>query len=342
MRFALAEPLVRHCTRFSGRVRGAPAAVAVIFTVLLVAGCQPNASATPATSVTVAVVQGLDTAPLYRAGTDGDFTEAGLHITIDSVPTVSAAIAALTSGKADVAAGDYFSFFYAQATARHQDLRVVADAYDCASGIMAVLTNPRSGITKPQDLAGKTIATPPATGVPASASKPYNLETLVTQSLLATDNVDPATISWQPMATNRLVSALARGTVSAILVQQPYILQAETQLGAVSVLDSCSGATASLPLSGYFTTKSFAAGNTPALETLRSILQQEQGTVMQAMDIRHQIAHQPGMTAQSAGLVTLGTYATTLSAASLQRVADLMLDPLKLNSALDVQGMLVR
>jgi hypothetical protein len=129
----------------------------------------------------------------------------------------------------------------------------VADAYDAAPSVMEVLARPDTGITKPQQLEGKTIGTPEPQEMPFSATLPYSEETLATQSVLTTDGVSPSSVHWRAMPTDELVSALQNHQVSAILATEPTIYQAEIQLGAAEVLDSCSGQTASLPLAGYFT-----------------------------------------------------------------------------------------
>ncbi len=345
------SPLSRRYGRSDRLGRRWPATAAAVATVLLAAGCGIGGGGSSGVthvnaSLTVAVFPGVDTAPLYIAQHDGDLAAAGLHVTINQVSSVSAALAALQSGKANVAAGDYVDFFYAQSKARHPDLRIVADAYDCAAGVMQVLTLPNSGITKPQQLETKIVGTPEPQGIPVVTSKqqgtaPYSQEMLLTRSALDSQNVNSAKITWLPMPASGLVPALRSHTVNAILVQEPYIFQAESTLGAVPVLDSCTGATASLPLDGYFTTSSFAASNTPALDAFRSVVQQEQAAATQQMTVRQQLAALPNMTQQAAALVTLGAYPPTLSAARIQRIADLMLTYLVLGSGLTAQDMIV-
>ena len=136
--------------------------------------------------------------------------------------------------------------------ASRPDLRIVADGYHAAPGVMEVLTLPNSGITTPQDLEGKTIGTTEPQVIPVQKGVPYSLETVATQSVLENDGVNPARVKWKPLPSGDLINALADRQVNAILIQEPYIYEAESRLGAIEVLDSCSGATASLPLSGYF------------------------------------------------------------------------------------------
>jgi NitT/TauT family transport system substrate-binding protein len=292
----------------------------------------------------VAATPGVDDAPLYLAVKDGTFTSAGLDVKIKTYQSVSQELQALAGGQVDVAAGDYVDFFWEEANSK-LNLRIVADGYHAAPGVMEVLTLPGSNITTPQDLEGKTVGTPEPQVIRAQKNAPYSLETVATQSVLENDGVDqpllpPARqVKWRPMPSGDLISALENHQVSAILVQEPYIYEAESSHGAVEVLDSCSGATASLPLSGYFATGSFAHKNPEALEDFRSALQQAQADAVQPGPVEAVLAHNSGMSMETASLVTIGAYPTSLNAASLQRVADLMFNFGLLGQTLNVAGM---
>jgi NitT/TauT family transport system substrate-binding protein len=309
-----------------------------------VAGASPGTPADGTTTITVAAAPGVDDAPLYLAVKNGIFQSAGLNVKITSYQSVSQELQALAAGKADVAAGDYVDFFWEQAHSK-LNLRVVADGYHAAPGVMEVLALPTSNITTPQNLEGKTVGTPEPQVIRVPKGVPYSLETVATQSALENDGVNLAQlpndrqVKWRPMPSGDLINALADHQVNAILVQEPYIYEAESRLGAVEVLDSCSGATASLPLSGYFATGSFAHKNPDAVEDFRSALQRAQAVAVQPGPVEDVLAHDSGMTMETASLVTIGAYPTSLDAASLQRVAGLMFNFSVLGQTLNVAGM---
>jgi NitT/TauT family transport system substrate-binding protein len=313
---------------------------------LLATGCQVpwNSSGQAAGSeqITVAVVPNVGNAPLQVAVKDGLFVEHGVHVTVRTYQTLAQAYAALSSGQAEVISGDYAGLLYLQAPAAHARLRLIADGYDAAPGVMEVLTLPGSAIKAPQDLEGQAVATPPQELAPFSADAPYNSETLATEAVLQSDGVSPPSVQWKAMAPSSMISALRDHTVSAIVTTQPYILQAETELGAVELLDACSGVTASLPLAGYFTTAGFARGHAAALHGFRSALNAATASTVQLGTVRTVLRTLPGMSAREAALVTIGQYPTFLSVGQVQRVADLMYGTGMITATIAVRSLVFR
>jgi NitT/TauT family transport system substrate-binding protein len=329
------------------RSRAVSAGIAAVTVSLLAAGCHvPGTASSSAgltrSSITVAALPGVDDAPLYIALHNGLFANAGLTVNIQTYSSVGKEIAALTNGSADIAVGDYADFFFAQDAADHPGFLIVADGYDAAPSVMQVLTRPGSGVATPHQLVGKIIGTPEPQEMPFSTTLPYSEETLATQSVLTNDGVSPASVHWKAMPSEQLVGALRSGAVSAILATEPVIYQAQAQLGATSVIDSCSGQTASLPLSGYFTLGSFARKYRGTVLAFRSALLKAQSQSAQVAPVQAALASDEHMGAQTASLVTLGVYPTSLKASNLQRVASLMSSFNLLNPPLNVAKMIFR
>jgi NitT/TauT family transport system substrate-binding protein len=345
MRLALLRASAVGGRSFVGRSRAVPGIITSLAAVLLVAGCNAggtggSASTHNQASLTVAAVPGIDDAPLYIAAEDGQFTAEGLRVQIKDYGSAGSEIRALRDGSADVAAGDYVDFFYAQDS--KPGMLIVAEGYDAVAGVMEVLVASDSGITAPQQLAGKIIGTPEPQEIPYSPTIPYSMETLATQSALQDDGVDPTSVRWKPMPSPDLIGALRSGRVSAILVTEPYIVQAEQQVGAGEVLDSLSGTTANLPLSGYFTTTSFARAHGGALTAFRAALQSVQANANTGASARAAIARYADMNPQTAALVTIGDYQTSPNASSLQRVSNLLADFGVIAKPLNIDSMIFR
>ncbi len=352
MRFAQARSLLAkgpadRASRWPRRGSRRPflaVAVTGLAAVTLTAGCQVGGShagqSTGTTTITVAAIRGVDTAPLFIAIKDGAFARAGLDVKIRNYQSVGQELEAVSKGNVDIASGDYVDFFNMAAKFKHPFLSIIADGYHAGPGVMEVLTYPGSGITSPQQLAHKTIGAPLAQGIANSTSAPYSIETLATTSVLSSDGVNTDDITWKPMPTTSLITALKSHKVSAILVEEPYIFQVESELGAYAVLDSCSGATANLPLSGYFASSAFVNQRPTAVREFRSVLQQAQKSAVLLGPVRHELAKDPGMSMEAASLITIGSYPTSLNAASLQRVANLMFNFEMLNQSLNVSSLI--
>jgi NitT/TauT family transport system substrate-binding protein len=321
--------------------RALAAAAATLAIAGLTAGCSGGSggSADATGTITVAAIKGVDTAPLYAgAKAGGAFAKAGINVMIKNYTSVAAEISALRAGKVDVAAGDYVDFLYSES--RTPGLLIVADGYHAAPGVMEALTLPDSRITSARGLIGKRVGTPQAqelTNVPGG--KPYSLESLAAQSVLNDDNINPSQVHFVPMPPGDLVSALRDHRVDAIVVQEPYIFEAQSLAGATEVFDACSGATSDLPLSGYFSTKAYASRNTPLLTAFRDQLEKVQASAAQPGPVRTVLASESGMQ-HSASLITIGSYPTTLNPASPTRVATLMFNSEILGSTLNIPAMI--
>src|SRR5215469_1962757 len=126
----------RDRAKWSGAVRrpgrraaGVTAAAAGLL--LLVTGCHvPGTSSSAAEptgsgTVTVAAPAEVGDAPLYIGMKDGLFRQAGLNVRVVPYSSVSAEVAALRSGQADIAFGDYADMFYAQEKKPSPQLNIV-------------------------------------------------------------------------------------------------------------------------------------------------------------------------------------------------------------------------
>jgi NitT/TauT family transport system substrate-binding protein len=309
-------------------LRVAPA----LLLVALVSGCNflgigSSGGVSGSGPITVAVVPGIDNAPLQVAVTEGLFRQNGLNVVVKDYPSIGAEYRALTSGQAQVAAGDYTDFFYMQSSGGAK-LRLIADGYDAVSNSMAILTLPNSGITTPQQLQGLPggVAAAPAQLVQAGKAVPFNIQTLAAQEVLQNDGVSSSTVTWTAMQPQNMIGALRAGQVKAILVTEPYILQAEEQLGAVELVNASTGVTDGLPMSGYFSLASYQHANPSAVQAFQKALAQAQSECAQRGLVQGALSHLTGMTTGESALVTLGTYPASLNVGQVQRVATLMYD----------------
>lgn len=307
-------------------------ALVVLSAAVLASGCQvlgigASGGAAGSGTVTVAVVPGIDSAPLRVAVAGRLFQQRGLNIVVKDYQSLDAEFQALASGQAQIAVGDYTGFLYEQATG-HTALRLVSDSYDAAPNSVAILTLPNSGVTTPQQLQGLSggVATPLAQISPYSEAVPYNIQTLAAEQVLQNDGVSPSGVNWKQMQAQDMIGALRSGQVKAILATEPYILEAEEQLGAVEVVDASSGVTSGLPMSGYFSLAAYARAHPSAVQAFQGALDQAQSQCAQRGPVQAVLSQLAGLTTRDAAQVTLGTYPTSLNVGQVQRVAVLMYD----------------
>ncbi|HEX6521668.1 MAG TPA: ABC transporter substrate-binding protein [Streptosporangiaceae bacterium] len=321
----------------------------VLSVVLLASGCDVfggggSGAVSGSGSITVAVVPGIDNAPLRVAGQDGLFQQHGLNVTIKDYQSVSDETQALTTGHAQIAIGDYTGFLYQQAVdGGSLRLRLIADGYDAASNSVAILTLPNSKITTPQQLENQPggVATPPAQIVVGpNSAVPYNIQTLAAEEVLQNDGISPSSVNWDHMPAQDMITALRNGQVKAILATEPYILEAEEQLGAVEVVNASSGVTSGLPMSGYFSLASYAHANPSVVQAFQQALDQAQADCAQRGPVQAVISDLTGMSARDAALVTVGTYPTSLNVGQVQRVAALMYDSGMISSPVSMSALI--
>ena len=318
----------------SPRRRVSLAATAGVAAALLAAGCSSSGSSSPSSSsgsgsksaspsasaleqshITVGALPVVDDAGLYLANKLGYFTQEGLTLTIAPVTQSTQAIPDMLHGSIAIISGaNYVSFFEAQAKGTVQ-FKVLAEGVTCQPDTFGIAALPSSGITKPADLAGKTVA----------VNLLSNIQTLTLNAVLKADGVNPASVHYVVIPFPSMIAALKAHQVSAISAVQPFLTGAEATDGAKEVTSSCDGPVAHMPMSGYFATQSWAQQNPNTARAFQTALLKGQayadanpGAVKSILPTYIKI------TPQAAGQVTLGTYPSTLDPAQLQQVLTLM------------------
>jgi NitT/TauT family transport system substrate-binding protein len=304
-------------------------AAAAGLTVVLAAGCSgggASAGSTVSSTVTIAAIPGIDTAPLYLAQRDGMFAAEGLtHVVIRTYSSETADLSALADGQADIAASDYGDIFYAQS--QNPDLRILSDGYDATAGVLEVVTLPaKSGITSPAQLANQHIGVPEEQVLPGlSGSGPVSLDAAAATQVLTNYLGNAAQyVQWEPMSQQQEISELESGQLPAALISEPYIYEAESEFGVTEVLDACSGSTASLPLTGYVATKAWVKDNPAAAADFQAAIASAQAQASMTGQVQQILPKTTGMSVADADLSTIGSYPTSTSAINLERVVRLM------------------
>lgn len=320
--------------KYSRLTRFGLSAVSAVSVAVLAAACSSggssSASAPPATSggasasgsagggsaagtnIVVGSLPVLDTAGLQVAIKEGYFKQAGLNVTVKTVTQSTAAIPDLLHGSIDVIGGaNYVSFLEAQANGTFP-VEFLAPAVNCSANSYGVVVMPSSGVAKPSDLAGKTIA----------VNLTQNIQTLTTDAALKAAKV--GAVKYVQVPFPDMVSALKAGRVSAISAVEPFLAGA-LAAGGKLVTSTCTGPVADFPLSGYVTTQTWAQQHPAAAKAFQQALEKGNAYANAHPDaVRSVLPTYTSMTAQAAATVPLGTYPATIDASLLQRVVTLM------------------
>jgi NitT/TauT family transport system substrate-binding protein len=143
------------------------------------------------------------------------------------------------------------------------------------------------------------------------------------------------------MPQSKEISELKSGQLKAILVTEPYVYQAQ-QAGAVELLDACSGATAGIPLAGYFTSSSWAANNSKAAAAFKAGLARANADAAMPGPVQSVLQQYAKYSKQEAALITTGVYPVSTVTASIQRTANALWSVGMIPGQLDVSKMIVK
>jgi NitT/TauT family transport system substrate-binding protein len=325
-----------------------------------IAGCAGGGpSGTPVSgTITIAATPGVDDAPLWLAQQKGMFTAVGLHVKIVQVGSDAKELQAVEDGQAQIAAADYGNIFYQQSYGA-ANLKILADAYDAGSGTAEILVGPHfaSSITSPADLKNVAIGMPSDSAIPFPKVTGTTGQSTVLQpnsdSLLAAAATRLASayliggadkLHWLPKTEQQEVADLQSGQLDAALLTEPYIYEAESEFGATSIMDVFSGATGTLPLTGYVATAPWVHSHPAAVSDFQTAIVRAQSQAAMVGTAQKELTSLPGagFTTTSSEMVSIGTYPTATSANALQRVYLLLSDEGDLASkAANIPSMLV-
>ncbi|WIY07591.1 ABC transporter substrate-binding protein [Amycolatopsis mongoliensis] len=325
--------------RSSGRVRACRAALALA-AVTVLTGCAALGSTSSDTSssgsglekptLKVSILPTTDLAPFWLAQDSGYFKDEGL--TVDSVVAASgqASLAKSISGEADIAFSTYPPFFTARSSGA-ADMQLVADATSVNAKSNAIVTVPNSPVKTIFDLADKKIA----------ITAKNTASDLLTRSVMQDHGVDYSKVKWVLIPLPNIAAALQQGQADAAYLPEPYITQAAKTVGAIPVIDINSGATQDFPLTGYGATRKWVRENPKTLSAFQRAMQR---ATHEATNDRSKVepllVRFAKIDEDTAKLLTLPGYGSTLDSRRLQRVPDLLLQLGVIPSPIDVNSMI--
>ncbi|MFD9895562.1 ABC transporter substrate-binding protein [Amycolatopsis sp. NPDC059027] len=264
-------------------------------------------------SIKVSVMSVIDTTPLRLAVDGGYFKAEGLDVQTIEVPDGQTSLTKLISGEADVAFSSYQPFFSAKAK-NTADIRLVADAVSASPKSNEIITGANSSVKGIADLAGKKVA----------ITAKNTASDLLTRSVLKDHGVDPNKVNWVQMGMSNVAPALKNGDIDAGYLAEPFLTQAGKTAGAVPLADAASGATQDFPLAGYGALGKFVTDSPKTLAAFQRAMQKATRDAADRAKIEPLAVKYAKVDQDTAALLTLPTFVSTLDARRLQRVPDLM------------------
>lgn len=275
----------------------------------------PSSAKLEQSSITVGALPVVDSAGLYLANKLGYFKQEGLTVKIAPVTQSTQAIPDMLHGTIAIIGGaNYVSFIEAQAKGTAQ-FKVVAEGVTCKPNTFGVAVLPSSGITKPADLAGKTVA----------VNLTNNIQTLTLNAVLKADGVDPSKVKYVVIPFPNMVTALKAKQVDAISAVEPFLGGALGADGAKQVVSSCDGPVANMPMSGYLATSAWTQKNPNTAKAFQTALLKAQAYAdANPSAVKAILPTYTKVTAAQANALPLNNYPSTLDPAEMTKVITVM------------------
>ncbi|GAA3611057.1 ABC transporter substrate-binding protein [Nonomuraea rosea] len=301
---------------------------------LVVTGCSGSGESTgKKTDLLIGQYPGADSAPLFIAMERGFFKEEGLTVKQEPIQAPQAVLPKLSNGQMDIVLGSYATILTIQEKGTEK-FKYIADSYQGAPGAFGVMVAKDSPIKQVADLKGKKVGINIIGGLGTLTMSPH----------LKQAGLDPAQgkdVTYVVIPTTEWLSALDKGSVDAVWMTDPYLSQAKKQLGATMLLDTMSGPTDGLPITGWAATEKWTKDNPETLAAFQRAMAKAQKIAADDKTAVTKIL--PTFTkipAETAATINLGAYPTSLSAQRIQRVADLMQEAGLLKQKIDVNSMI--
>jgi NitT/TauT family transport system substrate-binding protein len=231
-----------------------PIAMSVITALATGCGTVSSTASSPAQAgpeqadITVAALPAADLAGLYIALDQGLFSQQGLHVRIEPIPSSQAIIAAQLKGQVDISAGSYIPYIAAQAAGAR--FHVLAEASTLRPDTRVLVTPAYSPIVAITRLVGRTIA----------VNATNSIGTLLTSVLLSDHGISPTRVHFvtDQQGFPAMPARLQAGAWSAAFLAEPYITLAGEKYGDRVLADLDQGSAVNFPIDGYVATTAWA------------------------------------------------------------------------------------
>ncbi|MGB3440760.1 MAG: ABC transporter substrate-binding protein [Actinophytocola sp.] len=286
------------------------------------------------TTLKVGVMIGIDCAGAQLALLNDAFAEEGLKIEAQTVQSGAIAIPQLAAGELDITFGNWVSFIKAQ-SAGAVDMKFISESYlSTPNSNFAVIAGKDAQINSPKDLEGKKIA----------VNAKGNINELLLRAVLTANDVDFNKIkdNLVEMPFPAMAAAIQNGQIDAAATIDPFVTDAMKTTGAKIVFDlTGAGPTENFPLSGFAVKKEFAEENPNTISAFQRALLKGQQLAADRGNVEEALPKFAKMDPQTAAIVKIGQYPTTIDPKRLQRIADLLVTYDMLPKEIEIEPMVV-
>ncbi|GLB69074.1 ABC transporter substrate-binding protein [Arthrobacter mangrovi] len=207
------------------RIRKGLALAASVLAVLLATGCGVGRGSAvelgPGDPIKVGVIPVADFAPVYIAAEEGYFADEGLNVETQVMQNAAAIAPSVINGQLQFGTAAVPPFL--GAVQKGLPLKAVANgtsvAADPDKDPSALVAAPGTGIERPKDLEGRTVA------VNALSSIVH----VTAAAAIKADGGDPSLVTFVAMPFPDMLPALARGAVDAASLVEPFYAKSVAQ-----------------------------------------------------------------------------------------------------------------
>lgn len=281
--------------------------------------------------LTVSTLPSIDVAPLRLAVDEGYFEEEGLNVSITQTDDGHDALTELINEDSEIALSSYVPFLIAQAEGT-ADISFVADSVSATNDSVGLVTTPDSPVDRIEDLEHRKVA----------VSGTNTISDSLVKAVMTSNGADFSNVEFTSFPFPDIADALARGDADAGLLIEPFLTEAASSQGTVSIVEMITGPTEDLPLTGYGASTTFAEENPETLAAFNRALDKATDDVQKRDKIEPVVMEMTGVDKDIAALMELPEFRTRLDPTRIQRVANTLLEFRILQQDLDLEDMIVQ
>lgn len=322
------------------RPRLAVPAVLLLLAAALTAACGDSSPDTGGGSaglekpkIKVAMLSLVTNAPYYIAVKEKLFEAEGLTVETQPVQSSPQAYPALKNGGVDLVFANDASMLLGHDKG-DLPINLIAEGTTLTPKFMAVLVMPDSPVTSIKDLAGHSV----------SVHVLNNIQAITLNAIAQANGVDPAQIKYRQVVFPQMAATMQKGDLDAIHVNEPFLTDAVTKLGARMVVDGGAAPVTDLPMDGYFALDGWAKQNPKTAAAFQRALQKAQGIAAADRTKVEEILPTYIRNADPAisKKLTMPGFPTAISPERVQRLVDLMKEQGKLTNRIDATTIVFR